>query len=884
MTNTFSKLIRLQKEILSLKSLPHDFHGYLLSLFSKMYDLSQAHFLMCFESDSPFLLIDAIGLDHQEAQELIPNFDLSKNKNQIKSEYGNLDFKLYRLHALDSDLVLALSFPEDVKPESYSYIEILTQVLEQHIDYLSLLKKTDLLNAQKRLNDLIKSIEPSQEIDFIEKSCPLVSDFLNAERTTFYIYNKETNTLEDLWAEGLGRTLEINLKPGEGLVGACYAQKKPLFTNQPYQSDEFEKKIDQQSGYVTKSILVSPIFRDQEVLGVLQILNKRSQSGFDENDIQSIQIVADTLSSHISLYSMICSHFSSKIELDSILENMPDVVYKLDEEGCFTFISEEVSKWGYHKEDLLGKHYSNLLHEEDYFKVSRDHVLPNYVGVVTGDKAAPGLFDERRQGDRATKKTRVRIQPGKRKALITAMDLDNPQGSIFYTEVNAGGFWIKDHRFRQKFLGTIGIIRDITAKQVTEEKLIETQDELIQAEKFAGLGTLAAGIAHDFNNILAAINFSTDISLLLLEKEEKSPLHTNLESKLNQILENVTKASDLTSRLFSLGKSDGSKLEMTPIDDVIRDAVGIIHDQIIEKKIKLSLDLDPGIPSSRMDKSQIRDVIVNLITNSMHSMQEHCESSGDPLNEMEIKVSSSFVKRNIILKFKDTGTGIPKEILPKIFDPFFTTKDRDSRKGTGLGLAMVFSVVQNHGGKVSIDTVTQETIMNVDARFREGLKTGTTFTIKIPLEQRRVRKMEPSLQSDDNLNKSTVYIVDDEDFILDHLYSILTKEGFTRVSKFSNGASVVEAMEKAKQLPHVIFTDINMPPLDGLALAKMIYRIPKNERPLIVAVSGKLTPEYIQTFKTLGVKHFIHKPFTKEQITESLYECLSNHPGVDQHK
>ncbi|PCJ17882.1 MAG: hypothetical protein COB02_12505 [Candidatus Cloacimonadota bacterium] len=876
MTNIFSKLILLQQEVLSLKKLPLNFQGYLLGLFSKIYDSSQSDFLICFDTKSPFQLIDAIGMDYYDAKQLIAQFDSSKKEMTLKSEYGPLTFYFIPLKTPDSKLTLALSFSEKICPDTLSFLELLLKALENQTLYLSLQNETNTLNAQKKLNDLIKSINPSKELDFIEKSCPLVSEFLNAERTTFYIYNEENNTLEDLWAEGLGRTLDINLKPGEGLVGSCYAQRKPLFTNHPYENKSFEKKIDEQSGYKTKSILVSPIFRDQEVLGVLQILNKKSPQGFGDLDLQAIQVVADTLSSHISLYSMICSHFSSKIELDSILENMPDVVYKLDEEGCFTFITEEVSKWGYHQEDLLGKHYSNLLHEEDYFKVSRDHVLPNYVGVVTGDKGAPGLFDERRQGDRATKKSRVRIRSGKRTTLITPLNKSN---NIFYAEVNAGGFWIKDHRFRQKFLGTIGIIRDITSKQVTEEKLQETQDELIQAEKIAGLGTLAAGIAHDFNNILTAINFSTDISLLLLDKEQNSTNNKILKQKLNQIQDNVSKASDLTSRLFSLGKSDGSKLEMIAIDEIIRDALSIIHDQLIQKKIKLTLDLDPSIPSSRMDKVQIRDVIVNLITNSMHSMQELCKTNNSSLNDMEMKISSSFLDRNIILKFKDSGTGIAKEILPKIFDPFFTTKNRDSKKGTGLGLAMVFSVVQNHGGKVTIDTITQETIQNVRDSFRDDLTTGTTFTLKIPLEQRRVRKKLPEIKIDNKSSKANIYIVDDESFILDHLESILKEANFPRVSRYSNGSSVVEALEHAKNPPHIIFTDVHMPPLDGLALAKLIYRIPQEKRPKIIAVSGKLTPDSIQEFKKLGVLHFIHKPFTKEQILEALHESLNNHPN-----
>ncbi|MCJ8345491.1 hypothetical protein MJH12_08120, partial [bacterium] len=121
MNNTFSKLIRLQQEILNTQKLPEDFQGFLLSLFSKLYDFSQVNFLICFQEDSPYQLIDNIGMDHHDASLLIPQFDTTQAHNSLISEYGPLTFHFIKLETLNSKLIIALSFPSEIDQNIFDF-------------------------------------------------------------------------------------------------------------------------------------------------------------------------------------------------------------------------------------------------------------------------------------------------------------------------------------------------------------------------------------------------------------------------------------------------------------------------------------------------------------------------------------------------------------------------------------------------------------------------------------------------------------------------------------------------------------------------------------------------------------------------------------------
>ena len=168
------------------------------------------------------------------------------------------------------------------------------------------------------------------------------------------------------------------------------------------------------------------------------------------------------------------------------------------------------------------------------------------------------------------------------------------------------------------------------------------------------------------------------------------------------------KVSDLTNRLLTLGRSNVSKTRPTNIEEVIDDAMGIMKHQLETRGIDVNVQILGTIPKCLLDRGQLRDALINLTANSMRTaMEEEISQNTESDFQMRFSIIVKQTDNHIVINVLDTGTGIDKNILPRIFDPFFTTKNRDYRKGTGLGLAMVFSVVKSHEGRIEVHTATR---------------------------------------------------------------------------------------------------------------------------------------------------------------------------------
>ena len=186
----------------------------------------------------------------------------------------------------------------------------------------------------------------------------------------------------------------------------------------------------------------------------------------------------------------------------TLLEIIPDMVYRLDENGNFTFVNSGVKDLGYDPGELIGRHFSVILHPDDVARVSRSVVLEKIRGQVTGDAGAPKLFDERRSGNRMTKWLEVRLIPkawqpefNGEKCII---------GSIISVgEVSATGIYGPSQRTKESaFLGTVGIIRDITQRKRADEERKKLEQQYLQAQRLEAIGLLAGGLAHDSGKIL----------------------------------------------------------------------------------------------------------------------------------------------------------------------------------------------------------------------------------------------------------------------------------------------------------------------------------------------------------------------------------------------
>jgi len=240
----------------------------------------------------------------------------------------------------------------------------------------------------------------------------------------------------------------------------------------------------------------------------------------------------------------------------------------------------------------------------------------------------------------------------------------------------------------------------MTALDEIIKKLQEKQSQLVEAEKLASIGKLAAGIAHEINNTLTSVlNYS---SLMLEQCPPEDPRH----DKLKLMARETDRARTIVRQLLNFGRESVIKPVKININQPVTEIAESLVAQEAFKGIELSLKLADGLPEVYADPAQIGQVVLNLLLNAIHAVTP----------PGRIDVVTRLGDKNIEILFADTGRGIPEENLHKIFDPFFSTKA--ASKGTGLGLAVSYGIIKKHGGDISVSSTVGK---------------GTTFTVRLPI-------------------------------------------------------------------------------------------------------------------------------------------------------
>jgi len=240
-----------------------------------------------------------------------------------------------------------------------------------------------------------------------------------------------------------------------------------------------------------------------------------------------------------------------------------------------------------------------------------------------------------------------------------------------------------------------------------EELKAKMRQQLISTERLAALGTLAAGIAHEINNPLAIINEAAGFMSLVLDKKElaEMPHKKNFDKALAKIVKSVKRARTITHQLLSTVRLTDAIICEVDLVELTQEAISLVNREANHKKIETNLDIDPAARNIWTDPNQLRQVLINLLTNAV-------QASG---NQGRITVQARRISNCIILTVADTGTGIPKQDLEKIFEPFFSTKS--PKEGTGLGLYVTREIIAKLGGSIEVDS---------------RLGYGTRFDVTIP--------------------------------------------------------------------------------------------------------------------------------------------------------
>lgn len=253
-----------------------------------------------------------------------------------------------------------------------------------------------------------------------------------------------------------------------------------------------------------------------------------------------------------------------------------------------------------------------------------------------------------------------------------------------------------------KEIASVGIFTDLRPRLKMEKKLQETHLQLVSSEKMAALGKLAAGIAHEINNPLGGILIYS--SLLMEDLSEDDPRRADL----NRIVQEAGRCKEIVKSLLEFARQTEPKMEPTDINRAINDGLFFLVNQALFYNIQIVKKLDPFLPFVKGNAGQLKQVFMNIIVNAAEAMH----GSGT----LTITTSPAPERKMVIVEFTDTGEGIPEENLTRIFDPFFTTKEVG--KGTGLGLATSYGIIEDHGGRISVKSKVGE---------------GTTFTIELPI-------------------------------------------------------------------------------------------------------------------------------------------------------
>ena len=251
--------------------------------------------------------------------------------------------------------------------------------------------------------------------------------------------------------------------------------------------------------------------------------------------------------------------------------------------------------------------------------------------------------------------------------------------------------------------GTMGIYNDLRDRLSVRNRLEEAQAQLIQAEKMASLGQLAAGVAHEINNPLTGILMYGN---LLKEKLRADPL---LQDNLNYILEDAERCRDIVKNLLAYSRQSSTSRERFSLNTLIDESFTLIRDQKLFIDVTIRKFLSGDSLLVKADKKKMSQVVINLIMNALDVMEKKGVLTVRTYRDVENKLAC--------LEISDTGSGIPKENLTRIFDPFFTTKELG--KGTGLGLSTAYGIVKDNNGEIFVKETGPE---------------GTTFLVSLPLD------------------------------------------------------------------------------------------------------------------------------------------------------
>jgi PAS domain S-box-containing protein len=498
----------------------------------------------------------------------------------------------------------------------------------------------------------------------------------------------------------------------------------------------------------------------------------------------------------------------SERQYRELVENAHEGIWVVDENGLITFSNQRLSAiLGY--DEMLGRNINELV-PSDKKRILLNLLVQNMRGLVAQEE-------------------------------IEMLCNDGKLVSVIISSVPV----VEGDRYR----GSFAMVTDITDKKRMETKLLHQQ-------KMESIGTMAGGIAHDFNNILTGVLGYASLLKHRLQEEPET-------QRFVEIIETSSlRAADLVRQLLAFSRgTQPEDLQIVYPNRLIRETARLLESSV-GKDVVLELDLDPHIPPIAANSTQVQQAILNLCLNSRDAMPNGGKIS---ISTAEVDLDGDLAPayqdiaaepgKYIRIRVADDGSGIAEENLDKIFDPFFTTKEVG--KGSGLGLAMVYGIVQNARGYVQV--LSEE-------------KKGTEFNLYFRLASGReqepaLSQLKPGLEGNE-----TILLVDDEPMVRDLGTEILRGYGY-QVIEASDGVEALEIFNHKRAEIDLVILDLLMPKLSGKETLERLRQLDSTLKILICSGYGSREPDS----KLLDGDRqtpLVHKPFKPEELVYAVRKML----------
>jgi two-component system cell cycle sensor histidine kinase/response regulator CckA len=410
---------------------------------------------------------------------------------------------------------------------------------------------------------------------------------------------------------------------------------------------------------------------------------------------------------------------------------------------------------------------------------------------------------------------------------------------------------------------TYGSFQDITERKAAELERRALDNQLLEMQRVESIGILAGGIAHDFNNLLTGV---LGFTRLAAAEAEASGSET-IRSHLQQIEECSLRAADLCKQLLAYAGKGQFALETIDVSELVRDTSSLVE-SIVGSNARLEFDLTDHLPLVEGDPTQLRQVVMNLVTNAFDALGQQDGVVRVRTGQQQFSQATLQTARargdlppgnHVFLEVSDTGPGMSEEVVARIFDPFFTTKFA----GRGLGLAAVQGIVRTHRGAILVTSVVGK---------------GTTFTVVLPAaddpeaQPPTIAHAAEAVVDTRAASGGTVILIDDEAAVLSLARTALERGGF-KVLTAKDGPSGLEMFAAQRQEVVCVIVDMTMPGMNGLEVLRALRAA--DDRIPLLSMSGYTEKSLDAATAELNLAGFVEKPFRLGDLVAAVQSALA---------